>query len=111
MVIVAVIVVVEEEEDGRRREEGRGEGGGVPTWTGLDTGGAVGELGVGVADQLVDLAVVQCERRTGVLAGAVVVEVPAGLQRKHRARGCILSLHPLATRRRLFFFLQVGLTR
>lgn len=82
---------------GRRQEEGKESGGGVPTWTGLDTGGAVGELGVGVADHLVGLAIVQGERRTGVLARAVVIKVPAGLQGKHRPSGCILPLHLLAT--------------
>lgn len=56
----------------------------VRTGAGLDAGRPEGELGVGVVDHLVGLGVVECHRWTSVFAGAVVVQIPAGLERTWR---------------------------
>lgn len=63
----------------------------VLTWAGLDTGRPEGELGVGVVHHLVGFKVVERRWRTGVLTGAVVVKVPAGLDRKQRGYGLLPS--------------------
>lgn len=50
----------------------------------LDTSGSESVLDVGVVHHLVADDVIDFRRRTGVLTGSIIVEVPAGLHKETR---------------------------
>lgn len=59
----------------------------VRTWAGLNTRRSKGVFGVGVDDHLVDFAVIELQRWTGVLTGTIIIKVFTGLQKSTKQRG------------------------